>query len=687
MSYTIEIIDGDNYDLILVEEQGPTGAAGATGPIGPQGPAGTLPSMTGQSGKYLTNNGTIESWGIVDLASYATTASVVAGYIPLATSIANRIPKRSGTTGLLTDSGITIDASNNVTGVAAITASGSIISTNLLGVGTASPVSYLSGVFGAAIYSASNAGIAVANASRSYLWYVSGTSLKLYDNTGDRIEVTNSVITLNAATVAVNGNITATGAITGSNLSNTNTGDQDLSSYATTASVVAGYIPLSTSVANRIPKRSGTTGLLTDSGITIDASNNVTGVAELTAIGTMTLLGTAGSSATVRYNDAFAEWRQTNSYVGNVIYGGYAWYATLTGGAQQRILVLSGLGDLTVFGTVSAAAITAGAGTFSDNVTVGYAKKIQFTSGGSVGNVGGFGGRLELFGNVVNIGAGVNGNVANLLLGDYATTSMNIYGTAAFTATLTVNAGDLLNPGTGNLLVLRGGNANGAFNGGNVRLHGGTFGSSGTNGNVILAHTGSVAQGRVLIGTATDDGTNLLQVAGSITASGTVSTPVIQIGNISGYIASGAALLSGAYLGNNDFAIRAQNKFGIAVGGSNVPCLTIDAAGAVTASGSIAAASLNLGGSTVTDILTATATLNFASILAGGFEDLTIAVTGAALGSTAIANPPVGSVTNNITYDAWVSAAGVVTVRASNNNLITAMDPASGTFRATVFNF
>lgn len=59
----------------------------------------------------------------------ATTAFVTAGFIPLATSTANRIPKRSGTTGALTDSGITIDASNNVTGVAALTASGAITNT------------------------------------------------------------------------------------------------------------------------------------------------------------------------------------------------------------------------------------------------------------------------------------------------------------------------------------------------------------------------------------------------------------------------------------------------------------------------------------------------------------------------------------------------------------------------------
>ena len=52
-------------------DTGPTGAQGTTGATGPQGdtgPAGadiTLPSQTGNSGKYLTTNGTSTSWGSV----------------------------------------------------------------------------------------------------------------------------------------------------------------------------------------------------------------------------------------------------------------------------------------------------------------------------------------------------------------------------------------------------------------------------------------------------------------------------------------------------------------------------------------------------------------------------------------------------------------------------------------------
>jgi hypothetical protein len=93
------------------------------------------------------------------------------------------------------------------------------------------------------------------------------------------------------------------------------------------------------------------------------------------------------------------------------------------------------------------------------------------------------------------------------------------------------------------------------------------------------------------------------------------------------------------------------------------------------------------GGTTVTNILSATATLDFPSIAADSFADLTITVTGAVSGDTVIANPIAGSAIADVSYDAWVSAANTVTIRATNNSSTTARDPASGTFRATVIRF
>ena len=88
------------------------------------------------------------------------------------------------------------------------------------------------------------------------------------------------------------------------------------------------------------------------------------------------------------------------------------------------------------------------------------------------------------------------------------------------------------------------------------------------------------------------------------------------------------------------------------------------------------------GGATVTKILSATATLNF-DLTALTVEDLTITVTGAADGDVVTLGVPNGSVTTSVQYTAWVSAADTVTVRARTSAV--GENPASGTFRATIF--
>ena len=51
--------------------------------------AGVLPGQGGNSGKYLTTNGTIASWGTVDLTPYLTTAAAAAAYQPLDSDLTN----------------------------------------------------------------------------------------------------------------------------------------------------------------------------------------------------------------------------------------------------------------------------------------------------------------------------------------------------------------------------------------------------------------------------------------------------------------------------------------------------------------------------------------------------------------------------------------------------------------------
>lgn len=95
---------------------------------------------------------------------------------------------------------------------------------------------------------------------------------------------------------------------------------------------------------------------------------------------------------------------------------------------------------------------------------------------------------------------------------------------------------------------------------------------------------------------------------------------------------------------------------------------------------------ITVGGSGVLKkILTATAALDFGSIAAGASADLTIAVTGAAVNDSVSLGPPPAP-TAGIIFEPFVSATNTVTVRATN---ITggAIDPASQTFRVTVFSF
>lgn len=85
--------------------------------------------------------------------------------------------------------------------------------------------------------------------------------------------------------------------------------------------------------------------------------------------------------------------------------------------------------------------------------------------------------------------------------------------------------------------------------------------------------------------------------------------------------------------------------------------------------------------------LKGSATLDFPSTPAGMSSTLTIAVTGAALGDPVILGKPVASlppITQTGSFDAYVSAAGVVTVVFMNTNTSAAFDPPSGTFKVAV---
>lgn len=91
------------------------------------------------------------------------------------------------------------------------------------------------------------------------------------------------------------------------------------------------------------------------------------------------------------------------------------------------------------------------------------------------------------------------------------------------------------------------------------------------------------------------------------------------------------------------------------------------------------------GGTPITKVLSATATLDFGSVAAQSSADLTISLTGAVVGDSVSIGLP-ASPAANTTFAGWVSAADTVTVRF-NNYSAAPVDPPSGTYRVTVTRF
>ena len=91
-------------------------------------------------------------------------------------------------------------------------------------------------------------------------------------------------------------------------------------------------------------------------------------------------------------------------------------------------------------------------------------------------------------------------------------------------------------------------------------------------------------------------------------------------------------------------------------------------------------------GSVGRQVLTGSATLDFASTAAGASTTLTVTVTGAALNDSVVVGVPNGSIstTNNGIFTGWVSSANTVSVKFTNANLSGNIDPASGTFNVRV---
>jgi len=154
---------------------------------------------------------------------------------------------------------------------------------------------------------------------------------------------------------------------------------------------------------------------------------------------------------------------------------------------------------------------------------------------------------------------------------------------------------------------------------------------------------------------------------------------------------TGSSYYSGTLLlnsnSNNDYIKFNYDRIVNSVSGDNNIIYWPDSSGnlsqRVKANGVTYSAGLN----GVVDIgdywLSGSATLDFGNTTAQNSADLTITVTGAAIGDVVSLGVSNGSVNANTCFTAWVSATDTVTVRF-NNYSSGAVDPASGTFKIKV---
>lgn len=180
-------------------------------------------------------------------------------------------------------------------------------------------------------------------------------------------------------------------------------------------------------------------------------------------------------------------------------------------------------------------------------------------------------------------------------------------------------------------------------------------------------YSGSAWANLTLAGNLTTSGANAL----TLTTTGTTNVTLPTSGTLLNTTGSGASLT----------ALNADNISSGTLAAARGGAGTVNGIMKANGSGVVSAA---VSGTDYAKVpLTATATLDFGSIAAAASEDLTVTVTGAVVGYSVSVGLPAAPAAG-IVWDAFVSAADTVTIRATN---ITAgaVDPASATYRATVF--
>ena len=192
------------------------------------------------------------------------------------------------------------------------------------------------------------------------------------------------------------------------------------------------------------------------------------------------------------------------------------------------------------------------------------------------------------------------------------------------------------------------------------------------------------------------NGTNLqeLRVYGTRTDASNYERMTMKTGTTSMTLASEAAgtgtarALQFSVGGTNYWRVETNGNFTplldvtYDVGNSGANTVRAVYSGKVVSDSTRADQGLFVGGQRLTKYLQASATLDF-DLTAVVSQDLTVTVSGAALGDQVAIGVPNGSVTADTVFWGWVSATDTVTIRASR--IAGTPNPASGSFKVSVF--
>lgn len=197
----------------------------------------------------------------------------------------------------------------------------------------------------------------------------------------------------------------------------------------------------------------------------------------------------------------------------------------------------------------------------------------------------------------------------------------------------------------------------------------------GTGGNDITNTTKTA--GFYLLNRTTSSRTVLFYNSVEIDSNTSASTTSLPTGNL--FVGGNSISTPNTSRNNTD---KMGSFYFVGVGLTNIEAIAL--------SNAVTKAATTLGIAQTTDrisnpyYISGSATLDFGSTSAGTSSDLTIPVNGVSTGQSVIIGIPPASTLSNGTFTAWVSAANVVTVRFTNPNLVSALDPASGLFTVKV---